>query len=104
MKKITLERATEIADKIKKKYKFGKSTCPEWFRNAVPFMEQDGSYNVSICVLSGKKMPQEDVDIFLQPFEGARITTRILTLPTYTKEVIKPEEKNVKKKKRRVNR
>lgn len=103
--KFSLEKAKEIAEKVNKKYKLGKTTCPEWFRNAVTFMEQDGGFNVAICVLSGKKIPEDDLLFLLSPFEGFRLITRSITLTTYTKEKNEPAEdkgkKDVKKKKRR---
>lgn len=106
--KYSLEKAKEVAEKLKKKYKFGKTTCPEWFKNAVAFMEQDGGFNVAICILSGQKIPDDDLSFLLEPFDGFRITTRTITLPTYIKEKNEPAEdkgkKDAKKKKRRSTR
>lgn len=79
--KISLERAKEIAEKLKKKYKFGKSTCPAWFKNTCTPMEQNGYYTVSVCIPAWSAISEEEQNIFLESFEGIRVTLRVVTPP-----------------------
>lgn len=79
--KTTLPQAQEIAEKLKKKYNFGKPSCPEWFKNTCTPMEQDGSFGVSICIPSWKSISQDEQNVFFELFEGIHITLRIVTAP-----------------------
>lgn len=79
--KLTLEQAKEIAESLKKKYKFGKPACPSWFKNTCTPMEQDGGYTVSICIPAWSAIPEEEQNIFLEPFEGTHVTLRVVTPP-----------------------
>lgn len=94
--KNNVEYAKEVAEKLKKKYKHGKSTCPAWFGNAIPFMEQDGGYSVAVCIPSWSSIPEEEANVFLERFEGLRITLRVVTPPSYKikKEKAKEDEKD----------
>lgn len=100
--KTTLAQAKEVAEKIKKKYKFGKSTCPKWFINTCTPMEQDGSYSVGVCVSSWGEITEDEKNAFLVPIDGVHIYLRTVTAPTYKKEEKKGEQ-DASKKKRRSN-
>ncbi len=76
--KITLEEAKDIAEKLKKKYNFGKSNCPAWFKNVCTPMEQDGGFGVSVCIPSWYSVPQEESNALLEPFEGIKISMRVV--------------------------
>jgi len=108
--KITLEQAKEIAEKLKKKYKFGKSSCPAWFKNTCTPMEQDGSFSVAVCIPAWNAISQDEQNIFLEPFEGIYVTLRVVTTAkpyTQDKKSDAAEDKgkeDVKKKKRRSHR
>jgi len=94
--KATLEQAKQVAERLKKKYKHGKSGCPEWFKNAITFMEQDGSYSVAICIPNWS-VPEEHSNAFLTPIDGVRISLRVVTAPKYnvkSKNERKENEKN----------
>lgn len=98
--KFTLEQAKGIAERLKSKYKFGKPSCPAWFRNTCTPMEQDGGYTVSVCIPGWSSISQEEQNVFLDPFEGICVTLRVVVPPTPYKFKEKAKEENVKKKKR----
>ena len=76
--KVSLERAKEVAESLRKKYKHGKPGSPKWFGNSCVHMEQDGSYGVSICIPSWNSMTQEDRDELYDPYEGMHIGLRVV--------------------------
>ncbi len=75
---LTHIQATEIADKLKKAYKFGKSSCPKWFSNTSIGMRQNSTYFVEICIPSWASISQEEQNVFLEPFEGTHISLRVV--------------------------
>jgi hypothetical protein len=98
-KKLSLPEALEIAEKLKKKYKFGKSTCPAWFKNTCALMGQDGSYSVAICIPSWQAITETESNELLESFEDTFISLRVVTpQPIYNFDK-KPEEPKVKKRK-----
>lgn len=80
--KLSLGQAKEIAEKLKKQFKFGKPTCPAWFKNTCTPMEQDGGYSVAICIPSWTSITNDESNVFLEPFEGTHIKFRIVTPPS----------------------
>ena len=79
--KVSIEEAKEIAIKLKKKYNFGKPTCPIWFKNVSIPMDQDGNFGVSICIPSWSAVPQDESNAFFELFEGIHITMRVVAEP-----------------------
>lgn len=102
--KLSLSQAQEIAKSLKKKYKFGESTCPVWFGGTCTSMGQDGGYNVSVCIPAWSAITEDEKNVFLEPFEGANISLRVVVpaKPYVSKK--NEEEEDVKKKKRRSTR
>lgn len=92
--KINLEQAKQVAERLKKKYKHSKTDCPEWFRNAITYMEQDGSFSVAVCVPNWKSVPEEQSNAFLVPIDGVRISLRVTTPPSYIKSKKDEDEKD----------
>lgn len=99
--KTTIERAKEVEEKLKKKYKFGKSTCPAWFKNTCVYMQQDGSFGVAICIPSWQAITETESNEFFEPFEGLSVIIRVVSIaPVYNFDK-KPEEPVVIKRKYR---
>lgn len=102
MKKVTLEHAKEVAERLKKKFKHGKTGQPEWFKNATTHMEQDGSYGVSICIPDWNAVPADYTLAFLEPVEDVRVFFRVVKAPNNNYN--KKQDENDETKKRRSNR
>lgn len=78
--KLTLPEAKEIAERLKKKFKFDKSTRPAWFGGVSIMMEQDGNYCIGICIPSWNSISEADSNQFLEPFLGARVILRVVSV------------------------
>lgn len=83
MRKNTLEHAKSVAERIKKKYKYGKLGKPEWFTNAVPCMEQDGGYSIMLCTPDRKLIPAAENEAFMVPIDGVTLHISVVTPPKY---------------------
>ncbi len=99
--KLTLEQAKETAEKLKLKYKFGKSGCPKWFSNTCVAMRQDGSYSVEICIPDWSLITEEENNELLEPFENCLINLRVVhPAPIYVFDEKPAEQVDIKKKPR----
>jgi hypothetical protein len=63
--KPTEEEAKAVAKIIKDRLKFATPDKPDWFVNATPYMTQDGSFSVDVCVIDLALVPDEIKERFL---------------------------------------
>ena len=80
---VTIERAKEVAEELKKAYKFGTAECPAWFMNTCTPMGQDTSYSIAICIPSLNSIQEEESNKFIQRFNGVQIILRVVTKSSY---------------------
>ncbi len=76
---LTQSEAKEVAEKLKKAYKFGTKKCPSWFKAVSIAMNQKGYYDVEVCIPGWDAVGNEEFNLMLEPFEGVGIHMRVVT-------------------------
>lgn len=98
----TVEDAKIAGEALKKLFKFGTKNKPAWFGNVSVGMQQDGSYDLSICIPSWSAITDKDREDIPDEINGVHIGMRVVTPPpVYVYQKTDKEEKALAKKEKK---
>lgn len=74
----TLLQASEVAEKIKKRYHWGTSKCPKWLKSILISRKESGNYGIDVCIPSWRAISNEECESFLHRIDGVWVGLKVV--------------------------